>query len=98
MNHASRYAKAIIAALGALATWGATAGADERYTDVELWSVLGAVATALAVLFVPNTPPTGEPADPGISEQGATDLGFAAVVAVFAALAVYVLLDITDKL
>lgn len=98
MTHASRYAKAIIAALGALATWGATAGADETYTDVELWTVLGAVVTALAVLFVPNTPPTGEAARDDMSEQGATDLGFAAVVAVFAALAVYVLLDLTDKL
>ena len=51
----SRYAKSLAALLGALATWGITAAEDERYTQVELWGGLLALATALAVWAVPNT-------------------------------------------
>lgn len=65
----SRYLKMILAALGAVATWGITAGADEGYTDVELYGLLGAVTTALAVYAFPNRPPAGEASDPEISEQ-----------------------------
>lgn len=67
----SRYVKALLSALGAVATWGITAGADEGYTDVELYGLLGAVVTSLAVYAFPNRPPAGEPSDPEISEQDA---------------------------
>jgi hypothetical protein len=63
------YVKGLLAALGAVATWGITAGADEGYTDVELYGLLAAVTTALTVYAFPNTPPKGQPSDPGMSEQ-----------------------------
>lgn len=94
----TRYFKAIVALLGALATWGITAAEDNTYTQVELWGALLAVVTAVGVYVAPNDAPAGELPDPDISERGATDFTFAAAVAVFAALAVYVLLDVTDKL
>lgn len=65
----SRYVKMILAALGAFATWGITAGADEGYTDVELYGLLGAVITAVTVYAFPNRPPAGEMSDPNVSEQ-----------------------------
>lgn len=65
----SRYLKAFLAALGAVATWGVTAGADEGYTDVEFYGLLAAVVTTLSVYAFPNKPPIGEHADPNISEQ-----------------------------
>lgn len=48
------YLKAILAALGAVATWGITAGADGNYTDVEWYGLLGALVAALAVYAVAN--------------------------------------------
>src|SRR5207244_3932537 len=66
----SRYAKFIAALLGSVATWGVTAGADNGYTQVELWGLLGVVAAALATLSIPTDPPKGEPADPDVSERG----------------------------
>lgn len=65
----SRYAKTIIGAILALATWGITASSDGVYQQAELWGGLAAVATAVGVYLFPNQPPAGEPADPGISEQ-----------------------------
>lgn len=50
----TRYAKSIVALLGAVATWGVTAGEDSTYTQVELWGALLALTTAAAVFFVPN--------------------------------------------
>lgn len=65
----SRYAKAVIALLGAVATWGITAAEDNLYSQVELWGALLAAVTALGVYAWPNQPPAGEPADPSMSEQ-----------------------------
>lgn len=67
----SRYAKAIVALLGAVATWGITAAEDNAYSQVELWGALLAAVTALGVYAWPNQPPSGRQADPGISEQDA---------------------------
>lgn len=70
-----RYAKSIIALLGALATWGITAAEDERYTQVELWGALLAVTTAVGVYLWPNRPPRNQPRLPNQSEQaGHTDV------------------------
>lgn len=64
----SRYAKALAALLGAIGTWGATA-AQDGISSVEWFGLVTALGTALAVYGVPNTPPAGEPPDPGMSEQ-----------------------------
>lgn len=50
----NKYAKTIVALLGALATWGITAGEDSVYTQAELWGGLAAVVTAVGVYFIPN--------------------------------------------
>lgn len=65
----NRYAKAVLAALLAISTWGTTAAVDGSFDAVEWFGLLGAVATAVGVYVAPNQPPDGEPADPGISEQ-----------------------------
>ena len=65
----SRYAKAIVALLGAVATWGITAAEDGVYTQVELWGALLAVVTAVGVYAYPNDRPSDEPYDPDISER-----------------------------
>lgn len=64
-----RYAKAIIALLGALATWGITAAEDEVYSQVELWGALLACVTAFGVWAWPNKPPAGHARRPDQSEQ-----------------------------
>lgn len=51
----SKYWKTIIAVLGGVAAWGITAGSDGTYSQVELWGLLGAVATALGVYAKGNT-------------------------------------------
>jgi hypothetical protein len=53
----SRYAKTAAAFLGGVATWGATAVADNAVTPVEWFGLLAAVAAVLAVWGVPNSPP-----------------------------------------
>lgn len=65
----NRYIKAVLATLGAVATWGITAGADEGYTDVEFYGLLAAIVTALTVYAFPNRAADGVPADPEVSEQ-----------------------------
>lgn len=55
--------KAIVAALLAVATWGATALADDHIDEVEWFGLLGAVVTAAGVYLVRN----GEDADPTTS-------------------------------
>jgi hypothetical protein len=50
------YAKAIIAGLTAIATWGITAGADGSYSQVELWGLLGVIAAAAGTYAIPNKP------------------------------------------
>lgn len=69
MDRLRRYAKAIAALVGGLITWATT-----YYTDnpnVAKWlGLVFAVATFLSVYQVPNRPPSGEPADVNISEQG----------------------------
>jgi len=70
MNGLSRYSKTIAAILGAVSTWGITAAAEGGINAVEWYGLLGALAAALAVYGIPNVAPTGEPADPGMSEQG----------------------------
>ena len=87
-----RYSKAIIALLGALATWGLTAAEDNVYTQVELWGALAAVVTAVGVYAWPNDAPTGQPADPDVSERGHADLGSLAVVALISAAVTIILL------
>lgn len=66
----TRYAKAIIAVMTAVSTWGVTAAVDGSFALVELFGLLGAVAAALTVYLIPNTPPPGKPADPNVSEVG----------------------------
>jgi hypothetical protein len=58
----SRYRKSIAGALGALATWGLTAGADGHYTQAELWGLLAAAAAVVAVWGASNDPPLAAPA------------------------------------
>lgn len=48
------YVKAIIAILGGVSAWGITAAADNSITAVELYGLLGALATALGVYAFPN--------------------------------------------
>lgn len=55
--------KAIVGALLALSTWGATAVADGGITDAEWFTLLGAVVTGLGVYQAKN----GESADPTTS-------------------------------
>lgn len=50
----AKYAKAVAALLGALATWGITAAPE--YTQVELWGLAGVVGTVIATFAVPNEP------------------------------------------
>ena len=50
------YIKAIIAVLGGVSAWGITAAADNAITQVELYGLLGTLATALGVYAFPNTP------------------------------------------
>jgi len=52
------YAKAIAGLLGAISTWGVTAAADDAINAVELFGLLGALATVLVVYAVPNDPPS----------------------------------------
>lgn len=76
----SRYMKTIIAVLGGISAWGMTAAADNAITAVELFGLLGALATALGVYAIPNTPPKGEPRDAGTSEtQSGGQLGAVAL-------------------
>lgn len=49
------YAKAIVAAVSAVATWGVTAGSDGSFTTVEWFGLLGAVVTAVGVFATPNS-------------------------------------------
>lgn len=86
----TRYSKAIVALLGALATWGLTAAEDNIYTQVEVWGGVLALATAAGVYLWPNTPPSGRPADPGMSEQGHADTGGLVVIAAVAIVVVVV--------
>lgn len=64
----SRYAKSIAALLTALGTWGATAGSDGDYSQIELWGLCGVAVTALAVFQIPNRPPRGRARKPSVSE------------------------------
>lgn len=64
----SRYVKTIVAILGGVSSWGLTAALDDTISKVELFGLLGAVATALGVYAFPNTNPDG-PADPDVSEM-----------------------------
>jgi hypothetical protein len=56
-----RYAKAVVALLGAVSTWGATAAAEGGIDQVEWFLLLGALGTALGVLAVPNQEPSPPP-------------------------------------
>lgn len=47
-------AKAWAALLGGLGTWGATAGADGRYSQAELWGLFVVASSAVTVWAVPN--------------------------------------------
>ena len=65
----NRYAKAILAALLAISTWGTTAAVDGSFDAVEWFGLLGAVATAVGVYVTPNQPPAGEAPRADMSEQ-----------------------------
>ena len=54
MTRFSPYAKCIAAFLTALGTWGYTAGADEVYSDQELWGLCGVAVVGLSTWAVPN--------------------------------------------
>lgn len=68
--HPKQIAKALIAFLGALGTWGITAAEDSTYTQAEMWGLCAVVVTGLAVYAYPNKP-DGAP-DPTLSEQHVT--------------------------
>lgn len=59
------YAKAIVAALGAIATWGISAAADGSFELAEWFGGLGAVATVLSVYLTPNKPTDPNAPNPG---------------------------------
>lgn len=50
------YIKCITAFFTLLGTWGATAGANGSYDQVELWGLSGVIVGTLAVYSFPNTP------------------------------------------
>lgn len=89
MNALSRYAKFIVAIVGAVGTWAATYYPNDP--DVAKWVGLAlALATCISVYAVPNQPPAGEPSNPNMSEQGHTDaqlLVLAVIAALVAAIA-----------
>lgn len=62
MGHMPQHvaAKAIIAILGGVSSWGMTAAVDDAITQVELFGLLGVIATALGVYFYPNAPAPDE--------------------------------------
>ena len=90
----TRYVKTIVAILGGVSSWGITASADNAITQVELYGLLGVIATALGVYAFPNTPPDGEPADPEISERGQSQIWFVLLGAVAAVLLLALLNEI----
>lgn len=51
------YTKALCAFFGSLGTWGASAGADGTYDQIELWGLTGVALTTLAVFSLPNSSP-----------------------------------------
>lgn len=53
-------AKAVIAFLSALGTWGATALASDGITGAEWFGLCGVVVAGLAVYAIPNQPADGE--------------------------------------
>lgn len=64
--HPQQFAKAIIAFLTALGTWGVTAAPD-GYQQAEMWGLCGVIVAGLSVFAYPNKP-DGAP-DPRLSEQ-----------------------------
>lgn len=68
----SRYAKAVMTFFTALGTWGGTALADSGITSVEWFGLCGVIVATVGVFAIPNTPPSGQFADPNMSEQGYT--------------------------
>jgi len=52
--HPREYAKAIIAALTALGTWGTTALSDGKLEPVELFGLTGIAVAGLTVFAYPN--------------------------------------------
>lgn len=69
MSNLSKYWKTIIAVLGGTAAWGITAGADNSYSQVELWGLLGAIVTAVGVFAKGNTSDVPVP-DESVIEPG----------------------------
>ena len=65
----SRYSKALVAVVGAIATWASTYYPDSP--SVQKWVGLAlAIVTVASVYLVPNEPPKGKARRPDISEQG----------------------------
>lgn len=82
----TKITKAIVALLGALATWGVTAAEDGVYTQVEIWGAVLALATAAAVWVAPNE-------DEPLGERGMTDIALV-ILTVVATLLVLFLFDL----
>lgn len=51
----TRYLKAIAALIGGVSAWGLTAASDNAIQMAEWFGLVGVLATALAVLAVPNS-------------------------------------------
>jgi hypothetical protein len=65
----TRYAKTVIAVIGAISVWGVTACAADGVSMAEWFGLLGALGTSLGVYFLPNAAPGGAPPKPGIGED-----------------------------
>jgi len=89
MKSISRYAKLVVAVVGAVATWATATFPND--TNVQKWVGLAlAIATAVGVYATPNQPPAGVPADPTMSEQG--QAGYANGLAILAVLVLLIAL------
>lgn len=65
----NRYAKALVQVLITALTALQAAITDHQITEQEYVTIALAGLGACLVYFVPNRPPSGEPADPRMSEQ-----------------------------
>jgi hypothetical protein len=80
----THYLKAIVALIGGVSAWGLTAASDNAITMAEWFGLVGALATALGVLTVPNSPVDADapPDEGGWSEIALIVLGFVLAVVV----------------
>ncbi len=76
----SAYMKTIVAILTGISTWGVTAAATGGVDAVEMFGLLGVLATGLGVYGVTNAPVVDE--DGQISNSGAAALALLVIAAV----------------